>query len=235
MNILQDEGYCNACKEYCTFVMGEDNFNLLKKDLENYKRYKDIFVYSCPNCGFPSSDITSEEGDIYNKIKTLQAYKDIIDYADLKGLDKELYEHHSADIPANLYEAYVLIALAQKDYEKAIRLTYKAISLKQIMARKYRISKAELGGEEDNDDEYDKLDLLIQQSIDGNRQQIEKYYNQVENKSIFLKLLYIENLANMCKLSDAKKEFLLLIKKISISKDLKDYFNNLIKLDMKVY
>ncbi len=231
MRIIEDEVFCSACGEMVEARLGEENFSLIKKDLANYKKYKDIYVYSCPNCDFVSCDISSEEGVLYSGFKDKNAeYKNLYNYSYLNGLDKELYDFHSQEVPANLYEAYSLIAKEQKDYEKCARLIFKSIELKNIMARKYKVSKAELGGEEDNDEEYAKLDKLIKSSIDKNRKQVNEYYDMAKEKSVFFKLLYIENLANTCHLAEAKKEYLQVLKKNKLDNDLKEYFENAIAM-----
>ena len=140
-----------------------------------------------------------------------------------------MYDNHSASVPANLYEAYAYVCLKEKDYEKFVRSLNKAIELKLIMARKYRRSQDELGGEEDNDDLYDDLDKLINQSIEANRKQIDYYYTQIENKNLFVKLLYIENLIALNKKQDATNLYNILEKSYVIKNDLKSYFNNLLK------
>lgn len=229
MKILQDEGICTCCGAYSEYNYGDENFSLVNKDLTNYNNYKNIYVYKCPNCGFVSVDITGIDGVLCNDIKNTLEYKEALNYTYLKGLDKELYNNHSAEVPANLYEAYAYVCLKAKDYELFIRTLSKAIELKLVMARKYRRSQDELNGEEDNDDLYDDLDKLIKQSIDANRQQIDYYYTQIERKNLFVKLLYVENLVALDKKKDAKTLFDILQKAYTLKSDLKNYFNNLVK------
>jgi len=230
MKIIEDEGFCTCCGKYTEYSAGQENFSFIKKDLKNYKNYKDIYVHECINCGFVSTDITAEEGVLYGDIKNTYEFKQLRSYAYLNGLDEDLYENHSADIPANLYEAYSLVCLAGKDYEKFVRVLNKAIELKIIMARKYRRSQDELGGEEDNDEDYDELDRLIKQSIEANRKQIDYYYNMVENKNIFVKLIYVENLIGLGDMAKALYEFNAIDKKTKLDADLKDYFTKALKI-----
>lgn len=228
MKILEDEGLCTCCGAYKEYSYGDENYSLVVKDLKNYNEYKDIYVYKCPKCGFISTDITGVEGVIAGGAKNSLEYKNANSYSYLNGLDKELYDNHSSEVPANLYEAYSFVCLALKDYEKYVRTVNKAIELKQVMARKYRRSQDELGGEEENDDLYDELDSLIKQSIEYNRKQIDYYYTQIENKNIFVKLIYIENLCAMGKKEEAKQLFDILSSSTAIKDDLKKYFNDLI-------
>lgn len=229
MKIKQDEGICTCCGTYSEYMYGDEDYSIVNKDLTNYNNYKNIYVYQCPNCGFISTDITGVEGVMCGDIKRTLEYKEALNYTYLNGLDKELYDNHSAEVPANLYEAYAYVCLKEKEYEKFIRALYKAIDLKLIMARKYRRSQDELGGEEDNDDLYDDLDKLIKQSIEANRKQIDYYYTQIENKNIFTKLIYIENLAAMDKKVEAKQTFNQIIKSYMLKEDLKNYINNILK------
>ena len=223
MKILEDQGFCTCCGNFANYSYGDENFSVVTKDLASYKKYKDIFVYKCPKCGFISTDITGVEGVMFGNIVNSLEYKNALNYAYLEGLDRELYECHSEAIPANLYEAYSFVCLAEKDYEKYIRTLNKAIELKEVMARKYRLSQDELGGEEDNDDLYDKLDGLIKKSIETNLQQIDFYYTQLDNKNIFVSLIYLENLVKLGKKDEAIKIFNQIIKKYSLKEDLKNY------------
>lgn len=230
MRIVEDEGFCTSCGRYAEIKIGQENFSLLKKDLDNYKKYKDIYVFRCRTCGFISTDISGEEGVLCGGIQNGYEFNQILNYAYLQGIDKELYDNHSADVPANLYEAYSLICERGKNYESLVRTLNKSIELKVIMARKYKISKDELGGEEENDDEYEKLDQLIKESIQTNRKQIDYYYDFIENKNLFVKLVYIENLVNMGEMSKALKHFTDITRKVKLENDLEDYFKHLLKI-----
>jgi len=229
MKIKHDEGFCTCCGNFSEYNDGDEEHSFVTKDLNNYNKYKDIYVYQCPNCGFISTDITGVEGVMFGEVRHSLEFKDAINYKYLKGLDTELYNNHSQEVPANLYEAYSFICLAAKDYEKFLRSINKTIELKLVMAKKYRRSQDELGGEEDNDDLYDDLDKLIKESINSNEKQIDYYFTQLETKNIFVKLLYIENLTRINKKQEAKQLFDNLIKNNSFKQDLKQYFYNLFK------
>ena len=223
MKIIEDEGFCTSCGIFVEYRRGEEDYSLLSKDLDNYKKYKDVYVYKCPNCGFISSDISCEEGVLCSDVKDSYEYKQLLDYAYLKGIDKELYEYHSNDIMANYLEAYSLVLLKMKDFEKYIRAINKAIELKEVMIRKYKKSQDELGGEEENDDKYEKLYELIKESISTNRKQIDYYYDFIESKNVFLNLVYIENLIAQNKQQQANSLFEKINKKYKLSDDLKTY------------
>lgn len=223
MKIMDDEGFCTCCGAYGEYKYGDDDYSLLNKNLSNYKKYKDVFVYECPNCGFISTDITNEEGVLYGDERNTYEFKQLYNYAYLDGLDKDLYERHSDNIPANLLEAYSQVLIKANDYEKLVRVLNKCIELKLIMARLYRRSQDELGGEEENDDEYDKLDSLLKESIDTNRRQIDFYYNYIPSKNIYVKLIYLENLAFLGKKAEANMLFEQICRKTMLSQDLKDY------------
>lgn len=229
MKIKLDEGICTSCGAYAEYMYGDDDYSFVNKDLTNYKKYKDIYVYQCPNCGFISTDITGVEGVMCGDIKNSLEYKEALNYTYLNGLDKELYDNHSSAVPANLYEAYAYVCLKEKEYEKFIRALSKSIELKLIMARQYRRSQDELGGEEDNDDLYDDLDNLIKQSIDANRRQIDYYFTQLETKNVFINLIYIENLVAIGKKLEAKQYYNQINKIYMLKEDLKKYFNDLVK------
>ncbi len=229
MNILEDEGFCTCCGNFATYSYGDENYSLITKDLSNYNKYKDIYVYRCPNCGFISTDITGIEGVLYGEVLNSLEFKNTLKYKYLEGLDKELYNNHSSEIPANIYEAYSFVCIEAKDYEKLVRVINKTIELKTIMANRYRKSQDELGGEEDNDDLYDKLDKLIKDSIEINSKQIDFYFSQLDRSNIFLKLIYIENLARLGKKEEAKKLFQKITNKYLLKDDLKIYIADSIK------
>ena len=129
-----------------------------------------------------------------------------------------------------MYEAYSFVCLANKDYEQFVRAVNKSVELKLIMAKKYRRSQDELGGEEENDDLYDELDALIKQSIEYNRKQIDYYYTQIDRKKdIFIKFIYIENLCALGKKSEAKKLLDVITSSNAIKADLKEYMYNLLE------
>lgn len=228
MKVIEDEGFCTACGNYLEFKYGEDSFSYLKKDLSNYEKYKDMFLFECPICGFISDNIASEEGILYENVAKTYEFKQLYSYAHLNGLDKELYNNFSSKIPANLYEAYSLICLESKNFEKYIRVVNKCIELKELMALKYSRAKDEVAHEEGNANQYDELIELINEGIKTNREQINFYFHYVENKNIFVVLIYIENLIKMKLIDDAEKEFLAITKKYFIEEDLKQYFQNLI-------
>ena len=226
MRIVEDQGFCTCCGRFADFKYGEENYSLIKKNLDNYKKYKDIFVFQCRTCGFVSTNLTAEEGVLYGDVKDSYEFKQLINYSYLNELDKELYDNHSQDVPANLYEAYSLVAM-----QTFIRSLNKSIELKLIMARKYKISKDELGGEEENDDEYEELDSLIKQSVLSNRKQIEHYFDYVENKNVFLKLIKIENLIGLNENATALKLYTDILRCNKLEPDLKKYFEQLLKIN----
>ena len=231
MKIIEDEGFCTACGRYAEYKYGQDNFSLIKKDLNNYKKYKDLFVFRCRTCGFISTDITAEEGVLCGHIKDSFEYSQILEYAYLNELDKDLDEQISTDNPASLYEAYSLICLQNKDYEKLIRTLNRSIEFKLIMERTYRHLGAEVSKEEENEEDFKALKGLILDSIKANREQIDYYYQFVENKNVFLKLLYIENKIALGEKATALKEFLDVCRKTKLEDDLETYFNNLLKAE----
>ena len=122
----------------------------------------------------------------------------------MRGLDKELYDNHSQDIPANYYEAYAYVLQQNGKYESAIRFLFKSIDLKKIMAKKYRVSKAELGGEEQNDKYYEVLDFLIKESILNNRKQILDMFEKQKCSNVFLLILCLETLIEVGDLTKTK-------------------------------
>ena len=231
MKIVEDEGFCTACGRFAEYKYGQDNFSIVKKNLINYKKYKDIYVYKCRTCGFISTDITAEEGVLCGNVKDSYEYGKLLDYAYLNELDKDLDEQISTDNPASLYEAYSLVCLQTKDFEKLLRTLNKTIELKLIMERAYRHLGAEVAKEEENEEDFTALQNLILDSIKANREQIDHYFQFVENKNVYIKLLYIENKVALGEKATALKAFLELDRKSKLESDLKEYFNNLFKAE----
>lgn len=231
MKILKDVGFCTCCGNYSEYTYGDENYSLVEKDLKNYKNYKDVYVYKCPNCGFISTDIGGVEGVMFGEIRNSLEYKNAIFCEYLQGLQNEhICEDFSKEVPANIYEAYSFICLAEKDYEKYVRTLAKTIELKQVLIRKYQASQDEDSFEDDEvKNYYDEVIDLINKSIQINREQIDFYFTQTELKNVFLKLLYIENLINLNKKDEAQNLFNKLTKSIILKEDLKQYFLDLLK------
>lgn len=229
MKIKEDTGFCTCCGTYQDLEYGEENFSLLKKDLANYNNYKNIFIYRCPNCNFINVNITDELGILYHDIVNDKKYIDILNYSCLEGLDKQLWEMHSDDINANEYEAYAMLCEKDSNTQNAIRALFEANSLYDMMAKKYRYSQDELGGEEDNDAEYERLDDLIQYRIDRNNDKIFELLKNKHKKNIFEELIRIELLINLGAKNEARIQFEEIDKKHKLAQDLKEYFTDLIK------
>lgn len=229
MKVLDKVGECSCCGKTCSYYQSVEDYSSLDKDLVSYRKFKDVYVYACPNCGFVSTDISGFDGAVFGNIKDSYEYKQIINYAYLNGLDKELYDCHSEKIPANLVEAFALVNLKSQEYEMFIRATNKAIELKQVMLREYKRSQDELGGEEDNDEDYETLYDLIKESLKCNYQQIDYYYHFCENCNFYTSLIYIENLVRLNKIKDAEELFNNITSNRTINSDLKDYFKKLFK------
>lgn len=229
MKILEDEGFCTCCGAHGEYQYGEENYSLLKKDLENYKRYKDIFVYECPNCGFVSTDITNEEGVLYGPLRKNKEFKEAYNLKYLKNLDKELYAGDFSEIPVNLYEAYSYVLEKSGDFEKKIRVLCKCIYLKEVMLRNYHRGQAELGGEEENDDEYEEFYTLLNQSINKNIKEIISCGEKITNLNLYDKLIIAESFIKLGKKAEAGKIVNDVISKNHAKEDLKKYFETLMK------
>lgn len=232
MKIIQDEGFCTCCGNYSEYNYGDENYSLLAKDLKSYNNYKDIYVYRCPKCGFISTDITGVEGVMYGVVRNSLEYKNAFNCEYLQGLQNEsICEDLTKVVPANYYEAYSFVCLAEKDYEKYIRTVAKAIELKEVLIRKYKAEQDEDSLEDDEEikDYYNEVIDLINKSIQTNRQQIDFYFTQTESKNLFLKLMYLENLAKLNKKEEAQTLFNKLNKNILLKEDLKQYFIDLLK------
>ena len=228
MKIIEDTGFCTCCGTYQDFEYGEDNFSILKKDLDNYNKYKNIFVYRCPNCNFVNVNITDELGVLFHNIVKEKEYNDLLNYACLEGLDKELWEMHSESIYANEYEAYAYMCLKNENSFMAIRALFEANRLYEVMARKYRKSQDELGGEEENDAQYERLDDLINYRVTKN---YNKLYELLKNKkrNAFEDLILVEVLNKLGSKTEAKQVFDAINRKNLLKPDLLQYFKDLLK------
>lgn len=229
MKIKEDTGFCTCCGTYQDLEYGEENHSFLKKDLTNFNNYKKIFVFRCPNCNFVNVNITDELGILYHDIVKDKDYIDDLNYSCLEGLDKQLWEMHSENINANEYEAYALMCIKDENIQNAIRALYESNRLYEMMARKYRYSQDELGGEEDNDAEYERLDDLINYRIDKNYDKILELLKSKHKKNIFEELIRIELLNKLGAKNEAKSQFEDICKKHSLAQDLREYFANLLK------
>jgi len=229
MDIIKDIGTCTCCNNYCEYIYGKENFNNIEKTLDNYNNYKDIYVYKCPKCGFVSTDITGKEGVLASSLISTKQYNDYLNNSYLNGFDEEsLDEQHSKAVPAYLYEAYSLICLEMKDYEKYIRVMNKCIELKEMTIRKYRFSQAECAEEDENDEEYEAIISLIKKSIQKNSMELNNNFSNLKIGNFFTIVIFAENLIRLNQLDKAKKIIDSLRNDINVNKDLVDY------LDQKV-
>ena len=226
MVIKEKNGVCVGCGHELALKFGQEDFDSNVINLENYKKYKDIYVCECPFCGLASTDLSKNLGVLSTK-GTLK-YQSAYSYAYLKGLNETLYENHSEGVPANLYECFAIYC-EQTDPEMCVRALNKTVELKLIMARKYRRSQDELGGEEENDAEYDELDALIKSSIKQNVKELLSVFTQIANPSIFLQLIVVENLARSKKFDQANILLTRAQSKHELDADLAEYFNQMLR------
>lgn len=226
MVIKEKNGVCTGCGQKLAFKFGQEDFDLNVLDLENYKKYKDIYVCECPFCGLISTDLSKNLGFLVaiNSPEYQAAYT----YAYLKGLNETLYENHSEGVPANLYECFAIYC-KQTNPEMYVRALNKTIELKLIMARKYRRSQDELGGEEENDAEYDELDTLIKESVKQNVKELLSAFTQIADANVFLKLIAIENLARGKKVEQASTFFKRVQTEHELNADLVEFFNHMLR------
>lgn len=227
MIIKEKIGVCTGCGQKLAFKFGQEDFAPNVLNLDNFKKYKDIYVYECPFCGLISTDI-SQGGADFSAVMSTPEYQAAYEYAYLKGLNETLYENHSEGVPANLYECFA-ICCKKSDPEMYVRALNKAIQLKLIMARKYRRSQDELGGEEENDAEYDELDALIKASVKRNANDLLTAFTQMKEPSTFIKLIAIETLALGKKFEQAKIILDRVKSEQKLDADLDEYFKQMLR------
>lgn len=220
MEIKNKIDYCGNCKTYSQFHFGTENYNPLKYDLESYKNYKDIYVYRCPTCGNISVDISNlSDAKIFSEQKNSEKFLDILDYGYLDGLDLELFENHTTSVPANLYEIYAEIQKEQNNFEQYFRAMNKSIELKEMIIQKYAVSV-----EEDNDSEdYDILNDLSELMYDNiyeKREELCNTFSKLDKPNLFVCLIFIENLAKLGNISEAKEYFKALQTNYNLEEDL---------------
>jgi len=218
MKVLQDQGFCTCCGNYAEYKFGQENYSMIDKNLENYKKYKDIYVFKCSKCGFASTDITCVEGVLSGEILKTYEFKQLLECSFLNGINYKLPNDYTEKVPVGMYEAYSQILLDVKDYEKYIRIINWVIELKEILKINYMDLCEEFAESDGNETDYKELFELIDKSIDSNRQQIDYYFGLLENKNVFITLIYIENMIALGK----KAEATVLLKEIKDKKRLED-------------
>ena len=227
MEVKTKIDYCENCKIYSERRYGVENYNPEKLDLENYKKYKDLYVYRCPSCGNISVDLANNaDATAFAKLKDKESFQEILDYAYLDGLDLQLFESHTESVPANLYEAYAEMQKLQGNIELYLRAIQKAIDLKVLIIQKYEFTVQEDDDEEDYEI-LDELTDLMYDSIDQNRKDFISEFQKHEIKNEFLCVMFIENLIGLEKYSKAKECFELLKNNTKIEKDLIKFVQNL--------
>ena len=95
MLINKKTDYCSYCGTYCEHNYGEENYNAKQLDLDNYFKYKDIYVYKCPKCEMVSTDLATEDKKLFDAIINTDRYSNVVTYEYLEGLDLELFENHT--------------------------------------------------------------------------------------------------------------------------------------------
>lgn len=228
MKVKEDQGFCTCCGTLTNYKYGQENFSIILKNLENYKKYKNIFAYKCKNCGFVSTDISGTEGVLYGDIKNTYEFKQLDSNAYLSDIIDKYEEDYTQMFPVGMYEAYSLILIEAKDYEKLVRLLSTVIDYKLSMKRKYRDYALEVEGDKEV---LEEITSRIDASIQTNREQIDYYFPFLENRNTYSTLIYIENMIEMGKVAEA----LVLLKQVSEKKRLEDdlieYFQ--IKIELK--
>lgn len=228
MKVIEDQGFCTCCGYYGSYKFGQENFSFIVKNLNNYEKYKNIFVYACKNCGFISTDIAGTEGVLYGEIKDSYEFKELLNFTYLNELHNEFDEDYATSVPFGMYEAYSLVLLEAKDYQKYVRQISMVIDLKEAQKIRYTKYAIEVGA---NEERLSQLQELMDKSIQTNREQIDHYYSYIENKNIFDDLIYIENMIEMGKLAEAKVLLKSAKDKKHLEEDLLEYF--LIKFKQK--
>jgi len=219
MNILNDIGFCSCCNNYCEYRFGEENFKDNETSLENYLNFKDVYVYRCPKCNFVSTNITEKENVSIKDIVESEEYNNLLNNEYLKGMADDVYENHSRAVPAYLYEAYAFTCLKANNFEKYIRVMNKCIELKEMTVRKYLFSQAECAEEDENDEEYETIINLIKKSIYENSLTLNKYFLKLDNKTLFFRLIFLENLIRINKFKEVEE----LIEKMELDDEMVKY------------
>lgn len=225
MIISKKIDYCSCCGNYTEFHYGTDDYDLSKLDLDNYLKYKDIYVYTCAKCGMISTDLSKEDKSLFDSIKNTDRYNDVMTYEYLQGYDLELFENHTRSVPANLYESFAMMYENSSNKEIYLRALHKSIELKEIILEKY-------ADEIEEDDEYDeetysKLEDLMIENIENARKRYVNEFLKYEDKNAFLFLMFVENLINLGEVESARDNLEWLISNSNISDDLIDYIKDL--------
>jgi len=131
----------------------------------------------------------------------------------------DVYENHSRAVPAYLYEAYAFTCLKANNFEKYIRVMNKCIELKEMTVRKYLFSQAECAEEDENDEEYETIINLIKKSIYENSLTLNKYFLKLDNKTLFFRLIFLENLIRINKFKEVEE----LIEKMELDDEMVKY------------
>lgn len=229
MEIKSKTDYCGRCNTYSKYLYGIENYDLKFLNLENYKKYKDFYVYRCPTCGNISVDISNkEDSEAFNSLKNLNIFQRIYDYEYLDGLDLELFENHSTSVPANLYEIYANIQKIENNTDIYIRSLNKSIELKEMIIYKYENS-----AKEENDEEdfaiFEELNELMTENIKENRKELIKQFINYKIDNPFLYLILIENLIKLSQKKEAEEYFEILLRNYNLEEDLIKFAKNLFK------
>ena len=228
MKVKEDHGFCTCCGTLAEYKFGQENFSAITKNLDNYKKYKNIFVYKCKNCGFVSTDISGTEGVLYGEIKNSYEFKQLDTNAYLQDIKSAYEEDFTEMFPVGMYEAYSLILIEGGEYEKLVRLLSTVIDYKEAMKKKYKNYALEVEGDESV---LNEILSRIDESIQTNRKQIDYYFPLIESKRTYSKLIYIENMIEMGNVAESLVLLKQVMEKRKLEADLIEYFQ--IKIELK--
>lgn len=213
---------CSCCGQNTEIYYGIDNYDSKIYDLNNYLKFKDIYVYRCYNCGMVSVDISKENNFLYDDVKNSNEFINAYNYRYLLGFNDMLYENHSESVPANIYDAYTIMLKHSDNLELYLRTLNKTIELKQVMLRKYDKDVAEEGDQEEDLEIFNQLKDLMNKNIRSQQEEFIQSFKKLKNKSIFLYLTYIENLTYINK-KEAMIQFNKLASSVKLNDDLIEY------------
>lgn len=226
MKIKFCEGHCSNCGELVK-VLSSNYVQQSECDLQAYKSFKNFSLEVCPECNYVNSDIFNRCSENIKQVINSNKYVFIKEYLYLKGLE-DVFEDILNDYNANDYECFSLVSEVDKDFNNAYRSLFRAVELKEAIAKKSNLimleDKEDL--DEEEIDDYKLLYNLLIKSCNENLEKLFSMYSKVE-KTLFNMIVYIECLTKAKRIDEAKNIYQTIKHQLEFQ-DLNDYIKNLL-------
>lgn len=223
MSYINKDLVCSNCGKNFTYQIYKDESQMFS--YESYDNYKRLKLTKCINCGFISDDISSP---ISLKVKSFinsDDYGNLLSNVEINNILNKLDESNYCF--SNDYLVFSKCCELNKDYEKALNAVFYSVWQKETLKR--ALNKTKMEDFEDlttgDKDLFDKIDNLLSSRITNELKLLSGIYENIQQPSLYSKLIYIEALI---KLNDLRYMDLYKNLEPNLDDSLKIYFNKIV-------